>query len=114
MAIQPIDLQTLFTQIDKVAKNQAMMRDGQQVQNTLQQAEIQRKLQENVQSVNQSQNMGDESGKIKDEDKRGGAFAKGGKHEEEPEAEEDEAAAAAAKDKLIRDPALGRNIDLSG
>ena len=108
MAIQPIDLQALFTQVDKVGKNQTMLRDGQQIQENIQQAETQRKLEENVRSVNEAQNMGEEAGTIKDQKGRGAnqGGTKGNQEEEEP-AEDD-------KPELIRDPALGRNIDISG
>ena len=111
MAIQPIDLQALFTQMDKVGKNQAVLREGQQLHDSLQQIQTQRKLEENVQSVNQAQDMGEEAGKIKDE-KGGGAYANNGRREEEAEKEEEEE--SGKNEELIRDPALGRNIDISG
>jgi hypothetical protein len=113
MAIQPIDLQALFTQLDKVGKNQAVLREGQQIQESLQQIQSQRKLEENVQSVNEAREMGEEAEKIKDDkgrksharqDHQGGA---GGKEEDVPSGEE-------KKRERIRDPALGRNIDISG
>ena len=109
MAIQPIDLQALFSQVDKVGKNQAAMREGQQIQDALHQSQVQRKLEENVRSVNEAQDMGKETGTIKDQKgshaNQGGAK---GKQEEEEVPEEDK------KSDLIRDPALGRNIDISG
>ena len=110
MAIQPIDLQALFSQLEKVGKNQAAMREGQQIQESLHQAQIQRKLEENVQSVNEAQEMGKEAGIIK-EQKSGSHANQGGtkgKQEEEETPVEDK------KPDLIRDPALGRNIDISG
>ena len=110
MAIQPIDLQAIFSQVDKVGKNQAFMRDGQHIQETLQQAQIQRRLEENVQSVNEAQEMGDETEKIKDDRGRGALPGKGdgrGKQEEEEEGMENDSS-------LIRDPSLGRLIDISG
>jgi hypothetical protein len=67
MALQPIDLQTLFTQVDKVGKNQALLREGQQIQDSMNQIQNQKKLEENIQSVNETQDMGDEAEKIKDE-----------------------------------------------
>ena len=111
MAIQPIDLQALFSQLDKVGKNQAVIREGHQIQEGLQQAHIQRKIEENVQSVNETQDMGEEAGKIKDDKGRGTYAGQGGAgrgNEEEEEQQENE------EQGLIRDPALGRNIDISG
>ena len=112
MAIQPIDLQALFTQLDKVAKSQVIQREGHQIQEALQQAQNQRKLEQNVQSVNQSQNMGEEAATIKDEDRRGAHANQGrtmGKQEKEDDPETDE-----EEQDFIRDPALGRNLDITG
>jgi hypothetical protein len=109
MAIQPIDLQAIFSQIDKVGKTQAFLRDGQQIQDSLHQLQAQRKLEENIRSVNEAQNMGDEAGKIKDENRRG-ASQSGAKDKPEDETEEQ----VQEKPGLIRDPALGRNVDISG
>ena len=112
MAIQPIDLQALFSQIDKVGKTQAMQREGQQIQEALHQVQTQRKLEENVQSVNEARDMGEEAEKIKDEGRKGANANQGrssGKQEEEGEA-----AAEDVKRDTIRDPALGRNLDISG
>jgi len=112
MAIQPIDLQALFSQLDKVGKNQAVLREGLQNQEALQQQQSQKRIEENVQSVNQAQEMGQEAEKIKDDGKHGPGSNPGGKKEEAEE--EDESAAEEEKPDLIRDPALGRNIDISG
>jgi len=112
MAIQPIDLQALFTQLDKVAKSQVIQREGQQIQEALQQAQSQRKLEQNIQSVNQSQNMGEEAATIKDEQRRGTNTNQGrtmGKQEEEDVSSPEE-----ENQDYIRDPALGRNLDISG
>ena len=110
MAIQPIDLQALFTQLDKVGKNQAVLKEGQPIHEALQQAQTQRKLEENVRSVNETQNMGEEAETIKEQKGRGSHANQGGakgQHEEEAPAEDE-------KPELIRDPTLGRNIDISG
>jgi len=110
MAIQPIDLQTLFTQMDKVGKNQALLREGLQNQEALQQQQSQRKIEENVQSVNQAQEMGKEAEKIKDD----GRHNSGGGGKKEETEQEEESNAEGLKPELIRDPALGRNVDISG
>ena len=115
MAIQPIDLQTLFTQVDKVGKNQAVAKEGQQIQEALQQAHTQRKLEENVRAVNETQDMGEEAETIKDQNGRGAHANQGGaKGQQEQVSDEAEAEDDRKKPELIRDPALGRNIDISG
>ena len=112
MAIQPIDLQAIFSQIDKVGKNQAVLREGQHIQDALQQVQTQRKLEENVRSVNESQKMGEEAETIKDGKGHGPQAKKGGSKEKQEE--NDDENAESEKTALIRDPALGRNIDISG
>ena len=114
IAIQPIDLQALFTQLDKVAKSQVLQREGHQIQEALQQAQNQRKLEQNVQSVNQSQNMGEEAETIKDENRRGTNTNQGRLMGRQKQAEEDEPGQDDEKRDLIRDPALGRNLDITG
>ena len=111
MAIQPIDLQALFTQLDKVGKSQAFQREGLQIQEALQQVQSQRKLEQNIQSVNQAQNMGEEAGTIKDENRKGANQQ--GKNVGKQDEEDDPAPVDEKKD-LIRDPALGRNLDITG
>jgi hypothetical protein len=111
MAIQPIDLQTLFTQLDKVGKSQAAQREGLAVQQAMQGVQLQRKTEERIQSVDQAQDTGDGAEKINDRNRRGGSGAKGqnGKGESPAEAGEE-----AEQDlPVIRDPSLGRNIDIS-
>ena len=112
MAIQPIDLQALFSQIDKVGKTQSVIREGQQIQDSLHQVQTQRKLEENVRSVNEAQDMGEEPAKVREDDKGKGAFASsGGKGMQEEDEEKDN-----SEENLhfIRDPALGKNIDITG
>jgi hypothetical protein len=112
MAIQPIDLQALFTQLDKVGKNQAAMREGHQINEALQQIQAQKKLEQNVQSVNEAQDLGKEAETIKDENRRGAKSRQGRKNDKQEK--EDEPDLKQEKRDLIRDPALGRNLDISG
>jgi hypothetical protein len=112
MAIQPLDLQTLFTQVEKVGKNQAAQREGLQIQEALHQVQSQKKAEEQVKSVNEAQDAGDGAERIKDGNSRrqppeqGEGRERPEDGEEEPEKED--------RKNLIRDPALGRNIDISG
>ena len=112
MAIQPIDLQTLFTQIDKVAKTQSAQRENLAMHQTIQGVEIQRKTEEHIQSVNEAQNTGDDgTDKIKDRPSSKGEKESGeGKKKKTPKgaSKQDE-----AQGPVISDPRLGKNIDIS-
>jgi hypothetical protein len=108
MAIQPIDLQTLFTQMDKVAKSQSAQREGLAVQQAIQGAQLQKKTEEQIRAVNETQNTGDDGAeKVKDKGSQGQAANSGNKKKNQEKAEKEETKAS------IIDPRLGRNIDIS-
>ena len=107
--MQPIDLQTLFTQLDKVAKSQVQQREGLQIQAALNQIQSQKKAEEHVQSLNEAQNMGYGTSMIKDEKSQNQA-----QEHEKNEKKETQEEGREIKNPSFRDPALGRNIDISG
>jgi len=109
MAIQPIDLQTLFTQLDKVAKTQSDQREGAALHQAIQGAQLQRKTEDQIKAVNQAQNMGEDGAeKVKDRGPQANGGRKGKKKQEEEKPQQEE-----AKTAVIHDPSLGRNIDIS-
>jgi hypothetical protein len=114
MAIQPIDLQTLFTQIDKVGKLQASQKEGLALQQAIRSVEIQRRTDEHIQSVNEAQNTGEGTEQINDRNARkrqagGEAADNEGRDQDSGDTAEETASAW-----VIKDPALGRNVDFSG
>jgi hypothetical protein len=109
MAIQPIDLQTLFTQVDKVGRAQSAQREGLAIQQAIQGVQFERKTEAQIQSVNEAQNTGEGAEKVKDRNTGGQEAAEGeGKRQEK-----DEAPAEGRERAVIRDPSLGANIDIS-
>ena len=107
MAISPLDLQTLFTQADKVGKQSMAQREGAALLQSIQHIRIQQQTDEKIRSVNEAQDTGEGSEAINDENSgRSGQEASHGGHQES------EKENAKAED-MIRDPALGKNIDLS-
>ena len=111
MAIQPIDLQTLFTQLDKVGKLQAAQKEGLQIQQALQGDQIQRKTDERIRSVNESQDMGEGTEAVNDRSPRQNS---GKEKQDRQRGGEAPAGEAFPGQDLFRDPDLGKNIDLSG
>jgi hypothetical protein len=108
MAIQPIDLQTLFTQLDKVAKTQSDQREGAAMHQAIHGAQLQRKTEEQIKAVNDVQDTGEDGAeKVKDRGAQTHDGGNGKKHEGE-RLEQEETKAA-----VIHDPRLGRNIDIS-
>ncbi|MDR3160029.1 MAG: hypothetical protein LBU28_00265 [Spirochaetaceae bacterium] len=111
MAIQPIDLQTLFTQLDKVGKHQAAQKEGVQIQQALQGDLIQRKTDERIRSVNESQDMGEGTEAVNDRSPR---QHPGREKQDRQENAGDPADEAFRGEDPFRDPDLGKNVDLSG
>ncbi len=110
MAIQPIDLQTLFSQQDKIGKSQAEQKDGLALQQAVQGAVNQKKNDQRVRSVTQTQNTGDGAEAVKDKGGNKQGSEQGGKGGEREEAEDEESQDL----EVVRDPQLGRHVDLSG
>ena len=109
MAIQPIDLQTLFSQVDKVARQQSAQRDGLAIQQAIQGIHHQRKIEEDIQAVNETQNTGEDGAeKVKERGAQAQDSGGGGKRKEHEESVQEEADVP-----VISDPRLGRTIDIS-
>jgi hypothetical protein len=110
MPLQPIDLQTLFTQLDKVGKDLSVHKEGVQIQASVQGAQIQKKAEVRAHSVNEAQAAGDGPERIKDNNerrRRDRQFSANGEH-----AEDD--GEAPPLPGIFSDPDLGRNLDVSG
>ena len=110
MPIQPIDLQALFSQVDKVGKSSIAQREGLAVQQEIHGTLIQRKTEENIKSVNETQNTGEDGAeKIKDQKSKGQEGSPGRKDKNNPDDDASEENTAV----FISDLNLGRNIDIS-
>ncbi|WP_024469384.1 hypothetical protein [Treponema pedis] len=109
MAIHPIDLQTLYSQMDKIGRQQgaeqqvaAAAKNVQQQQNKL---DAEKKL-SSVQVINPGDNEGV---KINGD----GHFKKDEKNKNKPENEHTEKKEELS-DNYIKDPYLGQHVDISG
>ncbi len=105
MPIQPIDLQTLFSQLANVGKDQAVQKEASILAQTMRGTEIVKEQQHDDNSVNQTKQLADEAGKISDEQKRKQEKREGGEKKRE-EKEQDRG--------FFTDPDLGTHIDISG
>jgi len=111
MAIQPIDLQTLFSQLDKVAKAQLAQREGLAIQQAVRGVQIQRKADEQAKTVNEVQNAGDDGAeKVNDQGRKGNDDGKGNKQGTQKKASNWQKQAPSP---VFRDPGLGKNVDIS-
>ncbi|MDR2192879.1 MAG: hypothetical protein LBP19_00170 [Treponema sp.] len=106
MAIQPLDLQVMFSQLDLVGKSQSVQKEGVLIQQTLQNRKIQERIEANIQAVHESHNTGDGAEGVNDRDSR--KFdGRGGSRRRDKKQEE-------GGTPLQWDPRLGKNVDISG
>lgn len=111
MAIQPIDLQTMYTQLGKISKQVVHEQQGAQLQRAIQQEEDTKRLQEKNQAVEKTSM--DEEGIPLIQDPHKGTSSEentGKKHEPEQQNEE----SPQEEFQVIKDPNLGQHIDVSG
>jgi type II secretory pathway pseudopilin PulG len=108
MAIAPVDLQTLFTQVDKVGKAQAAEKDGQVLHQAIQGAQLQKKTEQAINQVNEAQDTGDGTEKVKDKQQGHGGGRQNGEKKENEEGETEE-----VKPSVLTDINLGKTIDIS-
>jgi len=107
MAITPIDLQTVFSQVDKVGKTQAAAKEGQALSQAIQGADIQRKTEEQIKQVNETQNTGEGTDKVNDRGQRHNSGSENEKRKQNDNEKEEE------QRPVLRDPYLGNKIDIS-
>lgn len=111
MALAPIDLQTLFTQVDKVGKAQAAQKEGQAIQQSIHGVQLQRKTEELIKQVNETQDTGEGTDKINDRSNR--SKQEHNKKNKNSVNDEDEKTEDRKQSNIFRDPSLGNKIDIS-
>jgi hypothetical protein len=106
MPLLPIDLQTLFTQLTHVGKEQAAQKDASPHAQSLQGAQLVQKTEQRDAAVNETrpQEQGPENVKRR--------TRRDGRHREKPPGERPPAQQQTPE--IFVDPALGRNVDLTG
>jgi len=110
MPILPIDLQTIFSQIGNVGKDQAVQRDIAPLQQTLQGTQMVQQTLQQDRSVNEPRDSRDGE-RIRDEEKKG--QARGGEEgERKPGSEPHPEGRSASGKEVFKDPALGTHIDV--
>ncbi len=104
MPIQPIDIQTLFARLQQIGKEQADLKDSAAQHQALQGSEIARRTEQQNHSVNQSPEIGEGLEQVNENGRREGKQERRKeKRKEKPDQEE-----------VLKDPNLGKHIDLTG
>ncbi len=105
MAIQPIDLQVLFSRLNQIGREQAALRDAQAQAQAVAGSEIAERSEQQDHRVSELR-TDQEGPEVVDEDGEGGGSGGGEEHASGEEERSDQ--------EVFRDPDLGRHVDLSG
>jgi hypothetical protein len=116
MAIQPMDLQIMFSQLDKVGKEQAALREGAATQKAIAGDREAQKLTQNIESVNAASEGNDpENAGNHQLERLHEREGRGGKKEHTPYAKTHKTLDTAGQNEaVINDPMVGKHIDLEG
>jgi hypothetical protein len=108
MSIKPIDLQTLFMHMNQVGKEQALQRGGLLMQQTVAGSELVQEAEHRDNSVNETKSLSDGPEEIHEDEEQTSGQHRRGKKEGGKEQKEGESS------NYFSDPALGKNIDITG
>jgi hypothetical protein len=108
MPLLPIDLQTLFSQTNAVGKEQAAQKEATPLAQSAQGSQMVQKTEQRDNAVNETQHQeeGPEQVKARLRREAGGRREKGRKGKPAP--------TPAPRAAVFQDPALGKNIDVTG
>lgn len=107
MAIQPIDLQTMYSQMNNVAKTVANQQQGTQLVNAMQESKIVRQNLENSAQVHKAADNEAKSGQVK-ADGHGSSNKEGSDNKQKKSDQEQ-----SDKENVIRESFLGQHIDIT-
>jgi hypothetical protein len=112
MPLLPIDLQTMFSQMSQIGREQAVQKEVPPQYQAVQAEQLVRKSEHDDKAVNQAREPGEKEGAEKVGDSGRRRRRRGGPRERRaaPAGEE----APQERRKVFEDPALGHNVDLLG
>jgi hypothetical protein len=113
MALHPIDLQTLYTQLENVSKGVAFQQHGLQLREAVQQENYGKQLTEKEKAVKEAAQEQSETVRVKDQNKRN-QNAESSAQKEKKQNDEEQDIVTEPKTVDIKDPRLGTLIDIQG
>lgn len=110
MGIQPIDLQTMYSQIATVAKQASHLQQGVELSQAMQQVNVIRENQENAEKVHQT-DENSKAGTINKNGKNAGGGGEKSKKREKDDAEKSEE--VEVPQPKLKEAYLGQHIDIT-
>lgn len=113
MPLLPIDLQTMFSQMSQIGREQAVQKEVPPQYQAVQAEEIVKKTAHDDKAVNQAREPGEGPEKVREEGPRR-KRRKGRAAQAPPGERVERAASPRERPEVFEDPALGHHIDLVG
>ena len=115
MAVNPIDLQAIFAQMNQVGKLEALNKDSEVIRQDQAALIINREGTKDAEEIPETKNLSEGSGKIKDKEKERG----NNPENQEKESDKDKKNIKMKENEEndidnMKDPNLGQNIDILG
>jgi hypothetical protein len=108
MPLLPIDLQTMFSHLNQIGREQAIQKEGSPLNQSLQGMEIAKETIEKDTSVNETHEVGEGVEKVNEEESKRENRNQNKKREKEKEGIKKE------QRELFKEPHLGHHIDIIG
>jgi hypothetical protein len=109
MPILPIDLQTMFSNLNQVSREQSIQKDVTPAQQALQSTQVVKETEAKDKTVNETREVGDGINKVSEEEKKKKTREKrkkGGKKQTDQNNLD--------SNEVVKDPLLGHHVDLIG
>jgi len=114
VAIQPIDLQTLYTQLDKIGKSQVMQQVAEQASREAEQVTNRHDAANKMKKVQETDAGGEKPDIVHERKGSGNQETETAQHKSGKEHKDAENVPVESDKEVIHDPALGTHIDISG
>lgn len=114
MAIQPIDLQTLYSQLENVSKGVAAQQQGAQLHSVLQNENQTKKIQEKQNTVQETKNEQNADSIHERKQRKHDNNDNGDSNDNDKKSDDNKSQDNLPVQEVIRDPGLGRHIDICG
>jgi len=113
MSVNPLELQTLFSQINRVGKQQALTKENDVLKQEILNSDIHKQGIKDSEEIPETKNLDEEFSKIKDEEnsKREKKKKKNGEQSDDTDEESQD---ENQSQNVITDPKIGRKIDILG
>ncbi|HOF01901.1 MAG TPA: hypothetical protein PK385_10930 [Spirochaetota bacterium] len=113
MSINPLELQTLFSQLNRVGKQQALTKENEVLKQEILNSDIHKQGIKDSEEIPETKDLNEEFSKIKDEEKSKEQNKKE-KNEKQPDGENEESQDENQSKNVLTDPKIGRKIDILG